>query len=363
MIYKRTFGFLGLVALGLSSQVAAQTCQATDERHAVSIESRQADVSSNPVVYGKMRFTQTLENGWTFALVPSEYGWNVQVLDKPVDTPGSVDMSAITPPFGSIPPNSRDIAGWHFRNADNTRPNTGDINAPQQLRVFMFDEALIGTGGFRPPQGSSGLQQEPPNDAGRGWLLIKEYGLTDLQEGQKARMVYMEFSACLTWPKSEEERREERDAASASYISEELEFFALCGLDLETYAMDARLLPRQLSGDFDGDGAGDEIAQITRRSDGRVGFAVCRASTWLDLIGIDQPVSTPAVTDYVPVTEAWMMVPAGAQPNELGFPDSLTWPATDGDAIILQRFEKQAVAVFWKDGQFHTKELFHLVTE
>ena len=362
-MYKRTVSLLSLAILGWTHQAAAQTCESTGERHAVRIEPSPADASVNPVVYGKNRFTQTLDNGWTFALLPSEYGWNLQLTDKPRDAPGSVDMSAITPPYGSVPANPRDIAGWHFRNADNTGPNTGDVNAPQDLRVFMFDEALIGTGGFRPPRDSGGLLREPPGDTGRGWLLIKEYGLTDLKEGEKARMVYMEFAACLTWPKSEDEKREGDDASSPVYIAEELESIARCGLDLENYTLDARFLPRQLGGDFDGDGAGDQIVQITRKSDGRAGLAVCRASTWLNAIGIEQPIATAAVADYLPATEAWTVVPAGASPDEYEYLDSSAWPNAEGDVVVLQRLEKQAVAVFWKDGQLQTKELFHLVTE
>lgn len=36
---------------------------------------------------------------------------------------------------------------------------------------------------------------------GRGELFIEDYGLADLKEGQKARMVYMKFKACISWLK------------------------------------------------------------------------------------------------------------------------------------------------------------------
>jgi hypothetical protein len=89
------------------------------------------------------------------------------------------DLIPPSPGRGYIPP--REIDGWHFRNADNTGPNTGDINAPQRERQFSFL-----------------LPGDTDVASGAGSLVIADYGLADLEPGQQARMVYLRFDACLT---------------------------------------------------------------------------------------------------------------------------------------------------------------------
>ena len=43
----------------------------------------------------------------------------------------------LTPPWHLVP-NPRYVEGWHFRNASNTGPNDGSVNAPQETREFIF---------------------------------------------------------------------------------------------------------------------------------------------------------------------------------------------------------------------------------
>lgn len=45
-------------------------------------------------------------------------------------------VGIVTPPFHGT--NSGLIEGWHFRNEDNTGPNDGSVNAPQETRWFQF---------------------------------------------------------------------------------------------------------------------------------------------------------------------------------------------------------------------------------
>lgn len=114
-----------------------------------------------------------------------------------------------------------------------------------------------------------------------------DYGLSDLEPGRTARMTYLKFEACLSWPKSEEEILEEQLAASPLFPPEELEIFGACGLDLAAYELKAAFVPRGLAGDLDGDGSFDHVAQVRRRSDGKCGLVICRAGTWLHLLGLD----------------------------------------------------------------------------
>ena len=182
----------------------------------------QYHLPSQPIeAYGSRAYQQTLPNGWTFTLQPQPHGWSIRLYDAD----GKVDLSSITPPFASVVPNPRDISGWHFRNSDNTGPNTGDVNAPQHLRLFEFSSALIGTGGFKPSQRSA------QSGEGRGWLQITDYGLADLQPNTRARMVYLKARGCLTWPRSESERMDFQARNMLDHTDEEREAVAACGLN------------------------------------------------------------------------------------------------------------------------------------
>ena len=81
--------------------------------------------------------------GLEFRLTPmsgvSSGAWDIGIW--PVDSV-PIDYAAVaTPPYRSI--NPRDIEGWHFRNRDNTGSNRGDVNAPQDVREFLFVENRV----------------------------------------------------------------------------------------------------------------------------------------------------------------------------------------------------------------------------
>jgi hypothetical protein len=328
-------------ALGWAGLGAAQTCEPTEETHAVAILGTDGSGELNryipPEIHGEHNFSQTLPNGWEFILSRAEPGWQVHVFAE------GVDLTTGTPPRHG--PSPREIYGWHFRNADNTGPNTGEVNAPQEMRAFVVAPDLAGL--------------ETTGD-GIGWLKVRDYGLSDLAPGETARMTWLEFEACVSWPKTEAEIRAEADAQSPDYLPQEEEIFAACGLDLATYALDAQILPRTLGGDVDGDGSLDEVAQIRRRQDGARGLALCRAGTWLDMAGIAGELAG-LPPGYIAQTEAWHWIGEGdTLPPSLG---GVTLPDADGGVLILERVEKQAVAIYWKDAGLRAEELFHLVTE
>ena len=343
-----------------AAQAQSPTCEATPATHAVRIQgtdpSGALTPNAFPFVAGERDFYRALANGWVFALVRVENGWSIRLYEnEPVRD--AVDLTALTPPLRGAP-NPRDILGWHFRNAANTGPNEGDVNAPQDLRAFVISPALAATGGYRPP--GDGPSPTPSGDDGIGWLRVIDYGLGRLERGERARMNYLQFDACLAWPRSEEERRHLTDLASPEFTSEDRETFGSCGLELRAIDLDARHLPRVLGGDLDGDGSIDEVAQVRRRSDGKRAIALCRAGTWLTTIGLDGKRVGDLAPGYLDQVEAWQWIaPGGDLPRHL---EHIDLPqSADGDLLILERIEKEAVAVFWKDGALQAEQLYRYV--
>jgi hypothetical protein len=157
---------------------------------------RSAERVEGEVAKGQL-FSKTTYGGWVFKLVPMQEGWSLQITMKGRETE---DLSSLTPPW-HVAPNPRHIDGWHFRNADNTSPNDGSVNAPQELREFIFSPQV-----GREIQGPlatsspSGEEVERVRAFGRGWLHLDEFQLTPPRRGERASFERLTFSACLTWP-------------------------------------------------------------------------------------------------------------------------------------------------------------------
>ena len=338
------FVFLG--ALAVKTYAFGEDCSPTPQMHAVSIP----NAATETEVFGDHDFYQALDNGWVFALLRSELGWSIRLYDHdPIGD--AVDLTAMTPPFRNAP-NPRDIEGWHFRNADNTGPNNGDVNAPQRLRGFVISPNLAGAGGLRLPNDPI---ETSPND-GLGWLNIIEMGLDSLEPGAKARINYMKFDACVSWPRSESEQMALSESTRLEFSPEDTETYGACGLSLDTHELSATFSPRQLGGDLDGDGALDEVTQIIRSADGRRGLALCRASTWLDMIDLEADRVIGLRDGFVGQTEAWQWI----SQNE-PLPRHLTGyelPEAAGDYLILERVEKEAFVLFWYDGKLQAKRMY-----
>ena len=140
-------------------------------------------------------FARTTPAGWILKLRPGPEGWFLQVTIKGRE---DEDLARLTPPWHFVP-NAREIEGWHFRNADNTGPNDGSVNAPQELREFIFSPA-VGRGIEYNGSATSGDDVERVRAFGRGWFLIEKYALSPPSRGTRAAFETMSFSACLTWP-------------------------------------------------------------------------------------------------------------------------------------------------------------------
>jgi hypothetical protein len=139
---------------------------------------------------GVYRFQGTLQRGQTFsrnfggfvfALVPQEYGWSIVISQGQQH-----DLQALTGPLHFVP-NPTDIEGWHFRNAANTGPNTGDVNAPDETRSFLFSPR------WPHCEDAEGLDKD-----GQGVLEITDMELGNLVQGGKANMLMMKFTVKLT---------------------------------------------------------------------------------------------------------------------------------------------------------------------
>lgn len=311
-----------------AAQAPALSCDSTDERTAYFVSGE---------VAGSRAWVTELPTGWVFGLMPAPFGYDLGVFSGNIGADGTVDFSAITPPFNG--PNPRQLYGWHFRNADNTGPNRGEVNAPQELRLFIFSPALAGTGGFRPPDGN--FTQEPNPDDGRGWLRIDDYGLADLDPGETARLVYLNFSACLTWPRTFDPPPPE----PIGFEPEDIERIRACGLDpaLEPVPY---LQPPLLELDLDFDGAWDFVMPVERVADGKRAIAICRAGTWLDVIGLEGDMGelTPAYFENI---DWWNANPAGPIGQGGGGEPP---PVAAGDTITIGKEDSSSVLIYW-DGE------------
>jgi len=320
--------FTLLFCLPSLSYASKLICPETDERHVQLIT---AEVS------GSHEYRETVNTNWIFTLKKANHGWQIRLLDK-----SGLDLTQITPPY-QFGPNHRDIFGWHFRNADNTAENDGSVNAPQKLRLFIFSKSLEGTGGFKPSTNKPRYTGSDKTD-GRGWLNIIDYGLADLQKNQQARLVYMKFNACLTWPKDKKTRREEANYNNLEYLPTEQEIMKACGLG-SAYQLKAFFKPRWLEGDIDGDDAIDSFAQVQRKRDGKNGLAICRAGTWLDILGMDKSVGAKLTTRYFEQMEAWSILPSNDVPK-----------ISPGQILAVERIEKSRYFVFWNGQGFDSHE-------
>jgi hypothetical protein len=139
-------------------------------------------------------FRHDLWDGLRFELDPVELGWRIVVRDT---TRPKQNLSSLTPPFHFVP-NPRDIEGWHFRNKANTGPNTGDVNAPQEERWFIFSREV---GRTIQPAGAEGQITDEEVDRveaqGRGALTVETMVLTPPKRGQEAGIQSMRFTVAI----------------------------------------------------------------------------------------------------------------------------------------------------------------------
>jgi hypothetical protein len=178
---------VALMALGFAGRLdSAPDCRSAGGRRAERLRG---------VVKRGEPFERLTADRWILRLRPDPEGWFLEVSIKGRE---EEDLSRLTPPWHFVP-NPREIEGWHFRNASNTGPNEGSVNAPQELREFIFSPA-VGQGIEYNGSATSPEDVEKVRAYGRGWLFIEKYTLTPPARGARAAFETMTFSACLTWP-------------------------------------------------------------------------------------------------------------------------------------------------------------------
>ena len=306
-------------------------CTASDQRQALFFDGE---------VAGQHLFTQKVSENWTLKLLPNKFGWDLRIHDKQ-----GLDLSQVTPPFHGVP-NPREIYGWHFRNANNTGQNDGNVNAPQHLRLFQFSSSLNSTGGFKPSYHPDQVRHSSTDQfEGHGWFKILDMGLSDLQPNQYARMNYLRFSVCLNWPKTSEKLKQ----PLILYRQKTIDKMQQCGLNTKQYLIKPQLMPHVLKGDFDGDGNNDIALTLVRRSDNKRGLAICSTDAQLVILGMSGQMGEHLSAAYFDHIDWWALHQKG--PVGQGIEENIP-PTLFGDAIIIGKEGASSALIYWNGEQF-----------
>ncbi len=313
-------------------------------------------------VYGRHGY-ETAVGPNRFVLTPTEFGWRIEVRDE-----AGADLAVFSPPLRPVDTNPRNIAGWHFRNRNNSGPNRGEINAPQTLRRFTFG-ALAADPRANPELVAPGAS--PADMQGFGELTIEDYGLADLSTGQRARMVYMKFRGCVQWDPDGFVPESQAAAAAAAPDAAPVQpavpvapepgvpdrvvlRMTVCGLDAAVYRLSDRMAQGREGGqrpflepDLDGDGHNDIVAPVTRVVDEAPGLAICLASgSRLIMAGYSGRIGKHLDPVYFGRVDWWNVYPRGSVNRSAeGMPPVLT-----GDAILLGREDSSSVLLFLAGG-------------
>jgi hypothetical protein len=186
-----------------ATQVRASTARGSNVEH------------FSATIHGGERFERRVLGNLRFQLVPVAYatsegddGWAICLHG---DDSLSNYVAIATPPYHGV--NASVIAAWHFRNADNTGPNRGDVNAPQEVREFQFVISAADHDRYQHaldivlwPNGRSEAAQDSARailDAvpvGTGRLVIRDMKLTNLGKGIVPRFETLVFEVTLEPP-------------------------------------------------------------------------------------------------------------------------------------------------------------------
>lgn len=172
-----------------------------------------------PTGYESLVLSATVEAGQTFqrqfsdslsfALIPIEYGWVIEVRAEGRDE----NLARLTPPWHFVP-NPRYLEGWHFRNATNTAPNDGSVNAPQETREFYFSPE-VGRSLDYEGSATSAAVVDSVRAFGTGELTLTRYTLTPFAANERASFREISFSLCLVWRAEPQPSRSRQDRARA----------------------------------------------------------------------------------------------------------------------------------------------------
>lgn len=276
-----------------------------------------------------------------FVLMPFEFGWKIGMLDG-----DGLEIPVFAEPRHPVETNPLSVAGWHFRNSENTGPNTGDVNAPQHERRFTFGTMatdLANAGSSSPNTASRVL-------GGLGILTIDDLALTPPDVGQRAGLTGLSFTVCLIWQSGGD--RLAPIAEPNSEIASEAAVATMkgCGLDTSQFTISDRMRNRRdatqsthLNPDMDGDSIPDLVVTVSRRTDRAPGLAVCLVRTeTLLLAGYRGRIGRHLDPAFLGRADGWGIQtgPVSRSPEE-GEPPNLI-----GDAVRLSKEESSSVVLY-----------------
>lgn len=282
--------------------------------------------------------------GRTFTLTPFEFGWRIGMLDHQ-----GLELPIFAAPLRPIETNPLNIAGWHFRNRDNSGPNLGDVNAPQHERRFTF-----GTMATDLVKNLELHSSGDPNEGfgGIGVLSITDMTLPSPAPGKRATFTSFSFSVCLLWQGGGERLDPIVDADPSVAFETVVATMRVCGLDTSVFKLSDRMskgregLQRPyLEPDMDGDNIPDLIVPISRRNDAAPGLAICLVGTeTLVLVGYTGRIGKHLDPAYFNSADGWQIHQGEVYPS----PEEGPPPTLSSDAILLAKEDSSSVILFLK---------------
>ena len=123
--------------------------------------------------------------------------------------------------------------------------------------------------------------------------------------------------------------------------------FKTTGLDRQ-YDFSSRLTPSYLRGDFDGDGKPDIAILVTRKSNGKIGIAVCHSSTNRILfIGAGTTVGSGG--DNFDWMDQWSVYSKATVRKKVG---SATAALVKGDGLYVEKSESASALIYWNGRRY-----------
>ena len=284
-----------------------------------------------------------------FILEPRTHGWRIGMRDA-----DGLEMETFAPPLRPVETNPRNIAGWHFRNRANTGPNTGDVNAPQALRRFVF--GTMARNLSRPAERAEGM-------GGLGSLTIDAFKLTEPVPGERAGFVSMDFTVCLVWQGGGDRLPPIVDAEPGVAFERVVTQMKACGLDTAVYRLSDRMSQGSERGqapylepDLDGDNIPDLVVPVYRREDRAPGLAFCLiGDETLRLAGYSGRIGRhldPAYFDSAdwwsvhPKGPVWPGVAEGPPPELVG--DGVTVGKEGASSVLVYLDADRQVRSYWQ---------------
>ena len=184
--------------------------QRADSPKAQNSKVKCAPVRFSGEVSRDQKYVHALPYKLEFRLIPYPEGWSISI-GRPGDKTEDY-VGIATPPYHGVNPVF--IEAWHFRNADNTGPNEGQVEAPAGIREFSFVPSHAQYQKFLDAlniwSGSNPDASEKKRDAAtdfllnaprrKGTLTITEMKLGGLEKGTRPWFESMKFNVDLCFP-------------------------------------------------------------------------------------------------------------------------------------------------------------------